>query len=75
MFSVCNRFVLGWVVLIVYPSFSAEFFNVCKFVDGKGVSFVERGAVEGFCCGDGLLGCLILNEGETVVRLETLWLG
>ena len=75
MFSICKRFLLGRVVFIVYPSFSAVFFDVCEFVHCEGVLLVEGLPVELFRGGDGLFWGLILDKSETGPELEKLRLG
>ena len=54
------------MVFIINPAFTPISVNVCQFVDGKSVLFVEGSTVEGFRSCDRLLWGFEFNEGISV---------
>ena len=54
------------MVLIINPTFPPIAVNVCQFVDGEGVLFIEGSAVKGFSSCDRLLWGFKFNERISV---------
>lgn len=59
-------FNIWWLVFIIYPSFPAITFNICKLINGEGVLFVNKGAMKLLGSCNSLLWCLIFDKGVTV---------
>lgn len=65
MFFLCEVVDMRGLVFVIDTPFSTVPFDICKFVDSEGVSFVNSSTMELFSSCNSLLWRLIFDESVT----------